>query len=95
MLRRRDERTARAVPADRAEKPAKPRAQAAARPSRRSELERVEAEIAVREAEVATLEQRLAEDWSDVDALSAHKRSRDALQALLARWEELFDQAQA
>ena len=36
----------------------------------------------------------VAEDWSDVDVLAAHKRSRDALTALLERWERLFDQAQ-
>ena len=41
------------------------------------------------------LEKKLAEDWTDVDVLAAHKRSRDALTALLARWEQLFEQAQA
>jgi hypothetical protein len=56
-----------------------------------SELQKVEAEIATREAEVAELEQRLATDWSNVDALAAHKRSRDALSVLLERWEELFE----
>jgi hypothetical protein len=43
---------------------------------------------------VAQLEAKLAEDWTDVDVLAAHKRGRDALRALLERWEELFDQAQ-
>ena len=38
---------------------------------------------------------KLAADWSDVETLAAHKVSRDALQALLERWEQLFDQAQA
>jgi uncharacterized coiled-coil protein SlyX len=61
---------------------------------RPSELERIEAEIAVREAEVAELETKLAEDWTDVDVLAAHKRSRDALTALLERWERLFETAQ-
>jgi hypothetical protein len=54
----------------------------------------VETEISAREAEVAELELKLAEDWSNVDVLAAHKRSRDALQALLERWEELFEEAQ-
>ena len=27
--------------------------------------------------------------------IPAHKQARDALQALLSRWEDLFDQAQA
>src|SRR5579862_3097019 len=104
MLRRRDERAER----ERAEsasntvlqaKVAKPRPTPKpppkTRPSQRSLLERIEAEIAAREAEVAELEAKLAEDWSDVDVLAAHKRSRDALTALLERWERLFEQAQA
>jgi hypothetical protein len=57
-------------------------------------IERIEREIAAREAEVAELEKKLADDWTDVDVLAAHKRSRDALTALLQRWEQLFDQAQ-
>ena len=44
---------------------------------------------------MAELEKKLAEDWTDVDVLAAHKRSRDALTALLERWEQLFEQAQA
>ena len=59
--------------AERKPKPAKPRAR------RPSELERIEAEIAAREAEVRELEAKLAEDWSNVETLAAHKRSRDAL----------------
>jgi len=94
MLRRREERAARATPREpKPEKPAKPKPAPKPRPRRPSELERIEAEIAVREAEVAQLEAKLAEDWSDVDVLAAHKKSRDALQALLRRWEELFEAA--
>ena len=44
---------------------------------------------------MAELEKKLAEDWTNVDVLAAHKRSREALTALLARWEQLFEQAQA
>ena len=40
---------------------------------------------------VAELEAKLAADWSDVDALAAHKLARDALTSLLARWEMLFE----
>jgi len=92
MLRRRDERGSRSAAAaepkpERKPKPAKPRA------PRPTELERLEAEIAAREAEVADLEQKLAADWSNVETLAAHKSSRDALQALLSRWEQLFEQA--
>ena len=64
-------------------------------PSRPSELEQIESEIAAREEAVAELEQRLADDWADADTLAAHRAARDELQALLARWEQLFDQAQA
>lgn len=60
-----------------------------------SELDRIEVQIEAREQEVATLEAKLAEDWSDVETLAAHKRARDDLQALLNRWEQLFEQAQA
>jgi len=98
MLRRREERARReAVSAGEAqEKVRKPQREPRARPKppRPSELERIEAEIAAREAEVAELETRLAADWTDVDVLAAHRRSRDALAALLERWERLFEQAQ-
>ena len=71
-------------------KPKKSKARAA-RPPGPTELERVEAEIADREAEIETLERQLAEDWANVDVVSAHRRARDDLQSLLARWEELFE----
>jgi ATP-binding cassette subfamily F protein 3 len=97
LLRAREARDARArsdPPAERA-KPV-PKSQAPKPKGRRSSaLELIEAEIAAREAEVAELEAKLADDWTDVDVLAAHKRSRDALTALLERWEQLFDQAQA
>jgi ATP-binding cassette subfamily F protein 3 len=94
MLRRREERAVReaAAPAPkvaRKPKPPKPK------PRRPSELERLETEIAAREAEVAEVERQLAEDWTNVETLAAHKRSRDALASLLERWERLFEQAQA
>jgi ATP-binding cassette subfamily F protein 3 len=91
MLRRRDERAARKTPEPVVErKPKRVKAPKAAQ-RRPSELERVEAEIATREAEVAALEEQLAADWSNVETLAAHKRSRDALASLLERWEELFE----
>jgi len=98
LVRRREELAARKTASDKLsqakvvkEKP-KPAAPKKARPS---ELEKLEAAIAVQEAEVAELERKLATDWTDVDVLAAHKRSRDALTALLERWEQLFEQAQA
>ena len=50
---------------------------------------------AVADRVVAELERRLADDWGDVETLAAHRRARDELQALLARWEELFERSQA
>jgi ATP-binding cassette, subfamily F, member 3 len=102
LLRRREERAAREAQQNRASdklsqaKVAKEKPKPAAPKKRRpSELEKLEAEIAGCEAEVKQLEAKLAEDWTDVDVLAAHKRSRDALTALLERWERLFEQAQA
>jgi hypothetical protein len=64
-------------------------------PSRRpSELELLEQEVVAREREVAQLERRLAEDWGDLDAVAAHRRAREELQAALGRWEELFERSQ-
>jgi ATP-binding cassette subfamily F protein 3 len=73
-------------------RPDTPERPAARRPG---ELERVEAAIARQEEAVADLERRLAEDWSDVELLAAHRSARDELQSLLVRWEALFEQAQA
>src|SRR3954452_7630823 len=66
MLRRREERAARTTAAE----PKAERKPKAGRPAqtprpRPSELERVESEIAAREAEVRDLEAKLAEDWSN------------------------------
>jgi ATP-binding cassette, subfamily F, member 3 len=95
MRRRAEQREQATAPAattrrkEPASKPAKP---AARRPT---ELEQVEASIAAAESRVGELERRLAEDWGDVDTLAAHRAARDELQALLARWEQLFEAAQA
>ena len=63
-------------------------------PKRASELERIEAQIAEGEQRVAELELQLADDWSDMAKLSAHRQARDELQALLERWEQLFERSQ-
>jgi ATP-binding cassette subfamily F protein 3 len=65
------------------------------RPKRPSELEQLEAEIAQREEAVSELERALAADWANVEKLAEHRRARDELQALLTRWEQLFEQANA
>jgi ATP-binding cassette subfamily F protein 3 len=91
MLRRREERAA--VPVAAPEPKVKRKREPKPRPKGPTELERIESEIAVREAEVKALEEKLAADWSDVETLAAHKSSRDALAALLERWEQLFEAA--
>ncbi len=58
---------------------------------RPSALEQLESEITAREEALAVLERKLADDWADVETLQAHRRARDELQAMLGRWEELFE----
>jgi ATP-binding cassette subfamily F protein 3 len=86
----------RADPAEAAPEPRtrkeKPKQQRAPRPS---ELEELEGRIARQEEAVAELERRLADDWSDVDALAAHRHAREELQGLISRWEQVFEEAQA
>ena len=55
----------------------------------------LEAEIETKEVEVAELERRLADDWANVDTTAAYRHAREELEALLARWELLFDQTSA
>jgi ATP-binding cassette, subfamily F, member 3 len=81
----------RAEPAPRKEKP-KPRRE---RPPRPSELDQLEGRISQQEEAVAELERQLADDWSDVEKLAAHRRAREELQGLISRWERLFEEAQA
>ena len=73
------------------------RTPALSRPERKapSELELTEIRIAEAEARVEELERKLAEDWTNMDVLAAHRAARDQLKELLARWEELFDAAQS
>jgi ATP-binding cassette, subfamily F, member 3 len=88
----------RAEPAEPAPSPRprkeKPRQQRERAP-RPSELEQLEGRISRQEEAVAELERRLADDWSDVDALAAHRQAREELQHLISRWERLFEEAQA
>src|SRR5262245_30093661 len=104
-VRRREELASRlsgSEPQTRTEPAKKPRPRASGSepqtttgPKRPLELERLESEIAAREAEVGELERKLADDWADVETLQAYRRARDDLQSLLARWEDLFEQSQA
>ena len=90
----RDERAKAPEPEPATEKPKKAKPQPPKRP-RPSELERLESDIADREAEIAVLERQLADDWSNVDVVAAHRRARNDLQTLLTRWEQLFERSGA
>jgi ATP-binding cassette subfamily F protein 3 len=80
-------RTAAPEVEERPKKPANVK-QPAARPAE-DPLERIEAEIAAQERVVAELEAELAADWSNAAKIAAHRRAREDLRALLARWEAL------
>jgi ATP-binding cassette, subfamily F, member 3 len=94
-VQRRDERAA-AAQAEQKPAPKRRKQQVVTKSARKgpSELERLEAEIAGTEAQIAQLERQLADDWTDVDTLAAHRRARDELQTLLSRWEDLFEGSQ-
>jgi ATP-binding cassette subfamily F protein 3 len=91
LIRRREELERKAEPPP-AEAPPKRKRQPA-KPKGPTPLETVEAEIAAKEEAVAALERRLADDWSNVELLTAHRAARDELQVLLSRWETLFEKA--
>ena len=45
------------------------------------------------QARIAELEAKLAVDWTDLDLLTAHREARSDLEALLRRWEALFEES--
>jgi ATPase subunit of ABC transporter with duplicated ATPase domains len=75
--------------------PAKADKALVAQPKRPRAIVELEAEIEAKESEVAELERRLAGDWANVDAAASYRHAREELEALLARWELLFDQTSA
>jgi ATP-binding cassette subfamily F protein 3 len=77
------------------ERKAKPKPKPRAEPKQQTPLDSLEAQITAREQAVADLEKQLADDWTNVETLQAHRRARDELQSLLTRWEELFERTQA
>jgi ATP-binding cassette subfamily F protein 3 len=52
----------------------------------------IEAQIEQAEREVAALEEKLAADWTDAEAIDAHARAREELRSLLDRWETLLEE---
>jgi ATP-binding cassette, subfamily F, member 3 len=94
-VRVREERLPAPAPPVRAEKPKPAPAPHVVKPKPPPELVELEAEIEILEERIAELERRLAEDWQDVNAVAAHRAARAKLADLLARWETLFEGAQA
>ena len=62
------------------------------RDAERSTIDEMETRIEAQERLIASLEAELAADWADADKIAAHRRARDELHALLARWEALVDE---
>jgi len=87
-VRTREERAAPAAPPARRKRERRP-PPATPRPT---SLQEIESKIQEKERAIEALEARLAEDWSDVATIDEHKRAREELQMLLARWESLFDE---
>ena len=75
-----------------APRPRRERTARAAKPQP-SPLELVEAEVARAEARITELERKLSVDWTDLDLLTAHREARADLEALLRRWEALFEES--
>jgi ATP-binding cassette, subfamily F, member 3 len=92
-VRRREEL---AAPPPVAEPKPKPRKEEPPRPSAkqatRDPVAEIERRIERQEALIAKLETKLAEDWSNVDTIAAHRRARQELQTLLGEWEQLVDE---
>ncbi len=90
LVRARAEREEATRP-ERPEKERKPK-RATKPPPAGDPLAQIEGDIERKERELAELEQRLAADWGDVDTIAAHRRTRDELQELLARWETILEE---
>jgi ATP-binding cassette, subfamily F, member 3 len=73
--------------------PVKPKAEKPKRAPKpkSSQIELVEAEVARAESRLADLEQKLATDWGDAELVAEHRAAREDLEALLSRWEALFE----
>jgi ATP-binding cassette, subfamily F, member 3 len=89
LIRRREEVAKAAEPP--APKVTKKPKTVSTKPAGPTALQVVEADIAKQEERVTELERELANDWGNTDLLRRHRSARDELQALLARWERLFE----
>ena len=52
----------------------------------------LEQEIERLQSQLSTLEQELAEDWADLEKLSAFRTTRARVDRLLERWEALVEE---
>jgi len=56
------------------------------------ERERLEQEIERLEGRLSALERELAEDWANLEKLSAYRITRERVDRLVTRWEELVEE---
>ena len=83
------------APAPKAQTAAKAKAkqpERARKVPRARERERLEQEIERLQSQLSTLEQELAEDWADLEKLSAFRTTRARVDRLLERWETLVEE---
>jgi ATP-binding cassette subfamily F protein 3 len=83
------------APAPKAQTAAKAKAkqpERARKAPRAHERERLEQEIERLQSQLSTLEQELAEDWADLEKLSAFRTTRARVDRLLERWETLVEE---
>ena len=90
LVRAREEREA--PPAEPTPKEVRARPAEKPRRSGPDPLGVLEAEIEGKEREVAELEQKLADDWSDAETIAAHGRARAELTSLFDRWERMLEE---
>ena len=74
-------------------RPKKPARERPRTPAKRGQtpIELLEREIARTEERVADLERQLAEDWTNVDLVNAHRAARDDLASLFEKWGRLLE----
>ena len=89
VLAREQERAPKPQTAPKAKKPQPERVKS---PPHERERKRLEQEIARLESQLAMFERELAEDWADLEKLSAFRTTRARVDRLLERWEALVEE---
>jgi ATP-binding cassette subfamily F protein 3 len=75
-----------------AAKSSKPRSERPKKSPDAKERERLEQEIERLENQLTSLERELAEDWANLDKLSAYRITRERVDRLVSLWEELVEE---